>query len=131
MINGGFTNTEISRALNIGVKTVKNRRENYVQNTEINEPNKQPKNGSRTPDNNGDQDRGGGATGESEDPVTIESGGSGEEIEFIGGKKNMNKKEGDEASSEANVEMNICESCGGKVKGEPEKCPHCGAVFED
>lgn len=53
----------------------------------------------------------------------------GETIEFIGGKKDMADKKKSDGST-ADDSFNICGSCGAEVKGEPDKCPSCGAEFD-
>lgn len=123
MINGGFTNNEISRALKIDSKTVRNYR---GEKKDV----KPRKNSVKSPpqkENKISNGAGDGSGGEINQNENIGSGG--EEIEFIGGKEDMTKKDS-ETKEEANTELNLCGNCNKEVKGTPEKCPHCGSEFD-
>ena len=132
MLRDGFTDTEIAGALKIRKNVISDfRKSEMVQNARKTIENKQTagklgRDGDpgKTKDKE-DQQR------DSDQLHTNGSTDSGESIgepttgiTFVGGKKDMNKKE---TSEEFDCE---CDQCGHEFNGTPSKCPKCGAELE-
>ena len=125
----GLRNPEISRALGISENSVKRYRKkgDIVKNVKSKKSVKIKKEagirgGAGDPINNKTENEGSGYPAENGEYDTIK----GESIEFIGGNNEMKKED----ENKANIEVNTCGSCGSEVKGEPDKCPSCGAEFD-
>lgn len=121
-----LSNPEISRALGISENSVKRYRnggDHKIVKKIVKSKKKAGNRGGATDPGNIETENGkGGAPAPAGNIDTVK----GEKIEFIGGKKDMDKK----TDSEAEDSFNICGSCGAEVKGTPEKCPSCGAEFD-
>jgi len=115
----GFNNTQIAKVCNLTEATIRNYRKEYKNDRGNDNQNdrektrKQPKNRNSTDTEPRKTEPG--APDLAEDPITTEK-----TINFIGGKKHMNKKEPEDQ------EENECAECGTKLSGKPKFCPGCG-----
>jgi len=138
MINKDFSDKDIARMAGVPVDVIKNFRGNKnVQKNEsiknVGAGKRDRKQGRNTGnDANGDKDPGGkpGDQNTISDPsgesTTSEgsTGNHGSGITFIGGKKNMGKKEGSEAKEEDEYQCYNCDH----IQGSPfTECPKCGS----
>lgn len=142
MINQGFSNGEIARALKVSDESVRKYRSGSnknVQNRDVKKGRGSTESikhggGNQPSINDRDQDPGG-KPGD-QNTVDISSGestpsegstgdpGSKRGITFVGGKKSMSKKEGSEAKEEDEYQCYNCDH----VQGSPfTECPKCGA----
>jgi len=139
LIDRGFSNGEISRAIGVSDETVRKHRGEKKDDIRANKPTKivkrSGKRGAGDPGDNRDQEGGRKSGSNAQDPNAIEERPEGSEgpagdpgskgtLIFVGGKKYMGKKEGSEAKEENEYQCYNCDH----VQGSPfAECPKCGA----
>jgi len=115
----GLKNSEIARAKKITEATVRKYRRDFNDRGNNNKSDRKEtgqtkENRNSSPDNL--------RKTESESNIVNEHSDSSEKtINFIGGKKHMNKKE-----TEDQDEGSECDNCGQDLSGKPKFCPGCG-----
>lgn len=135
LIDQGFSNGEISRALKVSDETVrKYRGDNNVKKSETNKEADKSSRKQRFRDSRDNRNKKRQRKSEhnipsvdttgSEPGINGSTGDTGERINFVGGRDPMAKKED---SEEFEYE---CENCGHEFNGKPSHCPKCGIELE-